>query len=197
MLEFQRLLKLFNVIELFLFNEYIWGCLIKIFSYICFLFGKESLYLISKVLRKFSAWINKFILVFNWNHLEMRLFFKSENNFYLLRTFPLILVVFVLFLLSLRFGQISPLAFSGDFTRPRIGMLSLVTVFPVITPSIVVVYRTTFFDQVTSVRLWIWNRYLLTMLTWNRRAIKDGFFGLINPYLVFQSRVVPNFFTCL
>ena len=43
----------------------------------------------------------------------------------------------------------------------------------------------------------IWNRYLLTMLTWNRRdstplsaaprAPKDGFFGHKNPYLVFHS----------
>ena len=50
----------------------------------------------------------------------------------------------------------------------------------------------------------IWNRYLPTMLTWNRRdstplsaaprrAIKDGFFGLINPYLFFQSRVCTEF----
>ena len=37
-------------------------------------------------------------------------------NFYLLRTFFLILVVFVLLLLSLRFGQISPLAFFRWFT---------------------------------------------------------------------------------
>ena len=49
----------------------------------------------------------------------------------------------------------------------------------------------------------IWNRYLLTMLTWNRRdsmplsaaprTPKDGFFGLINPYLVFYSRVRTEF----
>ena len=40
----------------------------------------------------------------------------------------------MLFLLSLRFGQISPLAFFRWFLpRPRIGMLSLVTVSPVIT----------------------------------------------------------------
>ena len=45
--------------------------------------------------------------------------------------FVLILVVFVLFLLLQRFGQISPLAFFRWF--PRIGMQSLVTVSPVIT----------------------------------------------------------------
>ena len=64
----------------------------------------------------------------SWNHFEMRLL-NLRINFYWLRTIFLILVVFVLFLLSLRFGQISPLA---DLPRPRIGMLSLVTVSPVI-----------------------------------------------------------------
>ena len=48
--------------------------------------------------------------VLNWNHFEMT-FLNLRINFYLLRTFFFILVVFVLFLLSLRFGQISPLAF--------------------------------------------------------------------------------------
>ena len=41
-------------------------------------------------------------------------------NFYLLRTFFLILVVFVLFLLSLRFGQILPLAFFRWYTKKSI-----------------------------------------------------------------------------
>ena len=61
--------------------------------------------------------------------------FKQRINFYLLRTFcPHLGSFFVLFLLSLRFGQISPLAFFRWFLpRPRIGMLSLVTVSPVIT----------------------------------------------------------------
>ena len=89
-------------------------------------------------------------LVFNWNHFEMR-FLNLRLNFYLLRAFFLILVVFVLFLLSLRFSQISPLAFFRWFTATsdrndescnRIPSNSL--------PSIVVVYRTTFFDQVNS-----------------------------------------------
>ena len=80
-----------------------------------------------------------FVLVFNWNHFEMRLL-NLRINFYLLRTFCPHLGSFffcMLFLLSLRFGQISSLAF---FHGPR-------------------------------------------------RAIKDGFFGLINPYLVFQIRI--------
>ena len=57
-----------------------------------------------------------------------------ELIFIYCRLFVLILVVFVLFLLSLRFGQISPLAFFWWFLlRPRIGMLSLVTISPIIT----------------------------------------------------------------
>ena len=56
-----------------------------------------------------------FVLVFNWNHFEMRLL-NLRINFYLLQTFFLILVVFELFLLSLRSGQISPLAFFRWFT---------------------------------------------------------------------------------
>ena len=55
-----------------------------------------------------------FVLVFNWNHFEIR-FLNLRSNFYLLQTFFLMLVVFV-FLLSLRFGQISPLAFFRWFT---------------------------------------------------------------------------------
>ena len=51
------------------------------------------------------------VLVFNWNHFEMRLL-NLRINFYLLRTFfPHLGSFFVLLLLSLRFGQISPLAF--------------------------------------------------------------------------------------
>ena len=54
--------------------------------------------------------------VFNWNHFEMRLLNLRINLFYLLLTFVFILVVFVLFLLSPRFGQISLLAFFRWFT---------------------------------------------------------------------------------
>ena len=51
--------------------------------------------------------------VFNWNHFEMRLLNLRINLTFIIYCglFVLILVVFVLFLLSLRFGQISPLAF--------------------------------------------------------------------------------------
>ena len=62
--------------------------------------------------------IHFLLIVFNWNHFEMRLLNLRINFFFfcLLRTFVLILVVFVLFLQSLRFGQISPLAFFRWFT---------------------------------------------------------------------------------
>ena len=54
-------------------------------------------------------------LSFNWNHFEMRLL-NQRINFYLLRTFcpHLGRVFFVLFLLSLRFGQISPFTATWD-----------------------------------------------------------------------------------
>ena len=51
------------------------------------------------------------LFVFNWNHFEMRLLNLRINFFIYCGLFVLILVVFVLFLLSQRFGQISPLAF--------------------------------------------------------------------------------------
>ena len=84
-------------------------------------------------------------------------------------------------------------------------MLSLVTVSPVITAFHSCCLSHHVFDQVKPLTGLgrIWNRYLLTMLTWNRRdstlrhgprrVIKDGFFGLINPYLVFHSRVRTEF----
>ena len=86
-------------------------------------------------------------------------------NFYLLRTFCPHLGRFflgffcffcVLFLLSLRFGQISPLAFFRWFLlRPRIGMMSLVIVFPVITAfhSCCLSYHV--FDQVNLWLAWV------------------------------------------
>ena len=123
--------------------------------------------------------------------------------------FVLILVVFVLFLLSLCFGQISPLAFFRWFLpRPRIGMLSLLTVSPVITAFHSCCLSQHIFDQVNLWPAWVgfkttifWQcspgtvetqcLYPLCHEPW--RAIKDGFFGLINPiicspYLVFHSQ---------
>ena len=92
---------------------------------------------------------------------------------------------------------------SGDLPRPRIGMLSLVTVSPVITAFHSCCLSHHVFDRVKLWAAWVgfetaifWHLY--TLRHGPRRAIKDGFFGLINPYLVFQSRVRTEFFcTCL
>ena len=85
--------------------------------------------------------------------------------------FVLIVVVFVLFLLSLRFGQISPLAFFRWFTATsdrnaescnRIPSNSCLPELFFIAPR--------FWPSKPLAGLGrIWNRYLLTMPTWNRR----------------------------
>ena len=71
-----------------------------------------------------------FVLVFNWNHFEMRLL-KLRINFYLLRTFCPNLVIVIFFLCCFFFHYVSAKFHlwpsSGDLPRPRIGMLSLVT----------------------------------------------------------------------
>ena len=73
------------------------------------------------------------LIVFNWNHFEMRLL-NMRINFYLLRTFCLhlgsFLCCFFFHYVSAKFHLWHS---SGDLPRPRIGMLSLVTVSPVIT----------------------------------------------------------------
>ena len=101
--------------------------------------------------------------------------------------------------------------------RPQIGMLSLVTVSPVITAFHSCCLSHHVFDQVNLWPVWVgfvtaifWQcsfgtveiqrLYLLHHRPW--RVIKDGFFGLINPiicspYLVFHSRVRTEFCNCL
>ena len=73
------------------------------------------------------------VLVFNWNNFEMRLL-NLRINFYLLWTFCPHLgsfcVVFFFHYVSAKF-HLWPS--SGDLSRPQIGMLSLVTISPVIT----------------------------------------------------------------
>ena len=102
---------------------------------------------------------------------------------------------------------------SGDLPRPQIWMLSLVTVSPVITAFHSCCLSHHVFDQVNLWPAWVgfetaifWQcspgivetQRLYPLHYGPRRAIKDGFFGLINPYLVFQSRVRTEFFcTCL
>ena len=63
-----------------------------------------------------SNYFYTIVIDFNWNHFEMRLL-NLKINFYSLRTFcPHLGSFFVLVLLSLRFGQILPLAFFRWFT---------------------------------------------------------------------------------
>ena len=93
----------------------------------------------------------------------------------------------------------------GDLPRPRIGMLSLETVSPVITAFHSCCLSHHIFDQVNLWPAWVGFE---TAISWQcspgtvetqrlyplrSRAIKDGFFGLINPYLVFQCRVRTEF----
>ena len=156
------------------------------------------------------VWLNW--IAWNRNVLTIKpyLHLNCELIFFYCGLFVLILVVFfVLFLLSLRFGQISPLAFFRWFLpRPRIGKLSLVTVSAVITTFHSCCLSHHVFDQVNFWPAWVgfetaifWQcspgtvetQRLYPLRHGSRRAIKDGFFGLINPYLVFQSRVRTEF----
>ena len=97
---------------------------------------------------------------------------------------------------------------SGDLPQPQIGMLSLVTVFPVITAFHSCCLSHHVFDQVNLWPAWVgfetaifWQcspgtvetQRLYLLRHGPRRVINDGFFGLINPYLVFQSRVRTEF----
>ena len=113
---------------------------------------------------------NIYILVFNWNHFEMRLL-NLRINFYLLRTFFLILVVFVLFLLWLSFGQISPLAFFRWFTTTSDKNAESCNRIPsnYCLPYLLSIAPRFWPNKPLAGLGRIWNRYLLTMLTWNRR----------------------------
>ena len=106
--------------------------------------------------------------------------------------FVLILVVFfVLFLLSLLFGQISPVAFFRWFLPwPRIGMMSLVTVSPVITAFHSCCLSHHVFEQVNLWPAWVgfetaifWQcspgtvetqRLYPLKITWRRPEVKFG-----------------------
>ena len=118
-----------------------------------------------------------FVLVFNWNHFEMR-FLNLRINFYLLRTFcpHLGRFFFCFFFLCCFFFHYVSAKFhlwpsSGDLPQPRIGMQSLVTVSPVITAFHSCCLSHHVFDQVNLWPAWVGFEtvYLLTMLTWNRR----------------------------
>ena len=125
-----------------------------------------------------------------------------ELIFYLLRTFFLISFCVVSSFTTFRPNFTSGLL-QVILPRPRIGMLSLVTVSPVITAFHSCCLSHHVFDQV--------NLWFETAIFWQcspgtaetqrlyplrhgpRRAIKDEFLGLINPYLFFQSRVRTEF----
>ena len=132
-------------------------------------------------------------------------FLKLRNNFYLLQTFFSssweFLCCFFFHYVSAKF-HLWPS--SGDLPRPRIGMLSLVTVSLVITAFHSCCLSHHVFDQVNLWPAWVgfetaifWQcspgtaetQRLYPLHHGPRRTIKDGFFGLINPYLFFQSRV--------
>ena len=97
---------------------------------------------------------------------------------------------------------------SGDLPWPRIGMLSLVTVSPVYTAFHSCCLSHHVFDQVNLWPDWVgfetaifWQcspgtvetQCLYSLRLGPRRVSKDGFFGLINPYLFFQSQVRTAF----
>ena len=136
-------------------------------------------------------------------------------NFYLLRTFCPHLGSFCV---VSSFTTFRPNFTSGllqvILPRPRIGMMSLVTVSPVITAFHSCCLSDHAFDQVNLWSAWVgfetaifWQcspgtvetQRLYPLRHGSRRAFKDGFFGLINPYLVFKSRVRTDFLfgTCL
>ena len=104
-------------------------------SFICFSFYVIIIIIIIIItpLRVFHADINWWFSTEVWVTASL---FNVRINFLFIADFSvLILVVFLCcFFLSLHFGQISSLAFFRWFLpRPRIGMMSLVTISPVIT----------------------------------------------------------------
>ena len=95
------------------------------------------------------------VLVFNWNHFEMRLL-NLRINFYLLRTFCSHLGSFCV---VSSFTTFRPNFTSGllqvILLRPRLGMLSLVTVPPVITAFHSCCLSHHVFDQVNLWPAWV------------------------------------------
>ena len=112
----------------------------------------------------------KLCFVFNWNHFEMRLL-NLRINFYLLRIFCPHLGSFCVSSFHYVSAKFHLWPSSGDLLRPRIGMLSLVTVSPVITAfhSCCLSHHIFWPSKPLACLGRIWNHYLLTMLTWNRR----------------------------
>ena len=149
-------------------------------------------------------------------YLFLQILFNLRINFYLLRTSFPHLGSFLFFcgvgLCCFFFHNVSAKFHlwpsSGDLPRSWIGMLSLVTVSPVITAFHSCCLSHHVFDQVNLWPAWVgfetaifWQcspgtvetQHLYPLLHRPWRAIKDGFFGLINPYLVFQNWVRTEF----
>ena len=141
----------------------------------------------------------QYLKLFNLNHFEIRLL-NLRINFYLLRTFcPHLGSSFLFFLCVVSsFTTFRPNFTSGllqlILPRPRIGMMSLVTVFPVITAFHSCCQSHHVFDQVNLWPAWVefetaifWQCSSGTVETQRlyplrhgpRRAIKNGFFGLL------------------
>ena len=142
-----------------------------------------------------------FVLVFKWNHFEMKLL-NLRINFYLLQIFCPHLGSFCCFFFHYVLAKFHLWPSSGDLPWPRIGMLSLVTVSPVITAFHSCCLSHHVFDQVNLWSAWVgfetaifWRCSPRTVETQRlyplrhgpRRAIKDGFFGLpeSGPYRIF------------
>ena len=115
------------------------------------------------------------VVVFNWNHFEMRLL-NLRINFYLLRTFfPHLGRVFFVCVVS-SFTTFRPNFTSGllqvILLRPQIGMLSLVTVSPVITAFRQQLWKAVITrDTVTRLSIPIRGR---GKITWRRPEVKFG-----------------------
>ena len=126
---------------------------------------KLSLYTYTYIYRKYFfklyiyiyiyIYISFVLIVFNWNHFEMRLL-NLRIIFYLLRTFCPHLGSFrVDFFFHYVSAKLHLWPSSGDLPRPRIGMMSLVTVFPVITLFHSCCLSHHVFDQVNLWPAWV------------------------------------------
>ena len=86
-----------------------------------------------------------------------------ELIFYLLRTFPPHFGCFFFFCVFVVSAKFHLRPSSGDLLRPRIGMLNLVTVSPVIIPQLLSIAPRFWPSKPLAGLGRIWNRYLLTM----------------------------------
>ena len=108
------------------------------------------------------------VIVFNWNHFDMR--FLNLRIFIYCRLFVLILVFFSFFLcvvsLSLRFGQISPLAFFRWFTATSDRNAEPWNRIPsnYCLPLLLSIAPRFWLSKPLAALGRIWNHYLLTML---------------------------------